>query len=73
MTQYNSIYYVLIQEVFFIDIYVKIDGAWNKVNVQSGSKIKYMSQDIELGGDTMLQFTIDGDAFQAENGTRWID
>lgn len=59
--------------MFFIDIYVKTDGAWNKVNVKSGSKIKYMSQDIESGGDTLLQFTIDGDTFQAENGTRWID
>lgn len=59
--------------MFFIDIYVKTDGAWNKVNVQDGSKIKYMNQDTELGGDGLLQFTIDGDTFQAENGTRWAD
>jgi hypothetical protein len=57
--------------VFFIDIYVKTDGVWNKVNVQNGSKIKYMAP-------TMIEFyivDIDGEIIpcQAEPGMTWSE
>lgn len=55
--------------MFFIDIYVKTDGAWNKVNVQDGAKIKYMAP-------AMIEFyiiDINGEIIpcQAEPGMTW--
>ena len=54
--------------MFFIDIYVKTDGAWNKVNVQDGSKIKYMTPAI-------IEFQIgeNMEYFHADMGMTWGD
>lgn len=52
--------------MFFIDIYVKTDGAWNKVNVQDGSRIRYMAP-------VIIEFLIDNGTYEmkAENGMTW--
>jgi hypothetical protein len=53
--------------VFFIDIYVKTDGAWNKVNVENGAKIKYMNQVI------LISFDVNGTTYEAEEGMTWYE